>query len=64
MTECEDIKTQVRDVKENLELVRFMKGVKSLSDMKGVILTSDYWVDEWGLSALEFLLNFKIPSKI
>ena len=59
LTECEDIKTQVRDVKENLELVRFMKGVKSLSDMKGVILTSDYWVDEWGLSALEFLLNFK-----
>jgi predicted NAD-dependent protein-ADP-ribosyltransferase YbiA (DUF1768 family) len=59
LTECEDIKLQVRDVRENLELVRFMKGVKSLSEMRNVILTSDYWVDEWGISALEFLLNFK-----
>jgi predicted NAD-dependent protein-ADP-ribosyltransferase YbiA (DUF1768 family) len=59
LSECEEIKLQVRDAKENLELVRFMKGVKSLSDMRSIILTSDYWVDEWGISALEFLLNFK-----
>jgi hypothetical protein len=59
LNECEEIKLQVRDVRENLELVRFMKGVKSLSEMRNVILTSDYWVDEWGISALEFLLNFK-----
>ena len=59
LADCEDIKMQVREARENLDLVRFMKGVKSLSDMRNVILTNNYWADEWAISALEFLLNFK-----
>ena len=27
--------------------------------MRNVILTNNYWADEWAISALEFLLNFK-----
>jgi len=38
---------------------KFMKDVKTLDDFKNVIRTTNFWADNWAISALERLYNVK-----
>ena len=50
-------------VKENKKDVKFMKGIKTIHQLREVIqkgeMTSEYWADEWAIAALEVILNIK-----
>ena len=50
-------------VKENKKEVKFMKGVKTIQQLREVMqkgeMTSEYWADAWAISALEVILNIK-----
>jgi hypothetical protein len=50
-------------VKENKKDVKFMKGIKTIQQLREVIqkgeMTSEYWADEWAVAALEVILNIK-----
>jgi len=50
-------------VKENKKEVKFMKGVKTIQQLRDVMqkgeMTSEYWVDAWAIAALEVILNIK-----
>lgn len=50
-------------VKENKKEVKFMKGIKTIQQLREVIqkgeMTSEYWADAWAIAALEVILNIK-----
>jgi len=50
-------------LKENKKEVKFMKGVKTIQQLREVMqkgeMTSEYWVDAWAIAALEVILNIK-----
>jgi hypothetical protein len=50
-------------VKENKKEVKFMKGVKTIQQLREVMqkgeMTSEYWADAWAIAALEIILNIK-----
>ena len=50
-------------VKENKKEVKFMKGIKTIQQLREVMqkgeMTSEYWVDAWAIAALEVILNIK-----
>jgi hypothetical protein len=54
---------EMEAVKENKKEVKFMKGVKTIQQLREVMqkgeMTSEYWVDEWAIAALEVILNIK-----
>jgi predicted NAD-dependent protein-ADP-ribosyltransferase YbiA (DUF1768 family) len=43
-----------------LEEFKFMKNIKTLSDFKDFIQTSEYWADTWAISTIERLYNVKL----
>lgn len=64
---CKELKSTVENLKAEMNLskefikdVRFMKGIKSLEEMKQYILTNDYWAENWSVFALEGILNIKL----
>jgi hypothetical protein len=50
-------------IKENKKEVKFMKGVKTIQQLREVMqkgeMTSEYWADAWAIAALEVILNIK-----
>jgi predicted NAD-dependent protein-ADP-ribosyltransferase YbiA (DUF1768 family) len=60
ITKYNSLKIEKEDVKELLEEFKFMEGVDTLEKLKDFIQTPNYWVDTWGLSTLEKVLNVKI----
>ena len=50
-------------VKENKKEVKFMKGIKTIQQLREVMqkgeMTSEYWADAWAITALEVILNIK-----
>ena len=54
---------EMEAVKENKKEVKFMKGVKTIQQLREVIqkgeMTSEYWADAWAITALEVILNIK-----
>lgn len=50
-------------IKENKKEVKFMKGVKTIQQLREVMqkgeMTSEYWADGWAIAALEVILNIK-----
>jgi hypothetical protein len=50
-------------VKENKKEVKFMKGIKTIQQLREVMqkgeMTSEYWADAWAIAALEVILNIK-----
>jgi hypothetical protein len=54
---------EIEVVKENKKEVKFMKGVKTIQQLREVMqkgeMTSEYWVDAWAIAALEVILNIK-----
>lgn len=50
-------------VKENKKEVKFMKGVKTIQQLRDIMqkgeMTSEYWADAWAIAALEIILNIK-----
>jgi hypothetical protein len=50
-------------VKENKKDVKFMKGIKTIHQLREVMqkgeMTSEYWADAWAIAALEVILNIK-----
>ena len=50
-------------IKENKKEVKFMKGVKTIQQLREIIqkgeMTSEYWADAWAIAALEIILNIK-----
>jgi hypothetical protein len=54
---------ELEAVKENKKDVKFMKGIKTIHQLREVIqkgeMTSEYWADEWAIAALEVILNIK-----
>ena len=54
-------------IKENKKEVKFMKGVKTIQQLREVMqkgeMTSEYWVDAWAIAALEVILNIKFVKK-
>lgn len=46
--------------KSLLSDVAFMKNISSLYEFKGMIMTPEYWADDWAISTLEVLLNIKM----
>lgn len=54
---------EMEAVKENKKEVKFMKGIKTIQQLREVMqkgeMTSEYWVDEWAIAALEVILNIK-----
>jgi len=57
------IMQELEVVKENKKEVKFMKGIKTIQQLREVIqkgeMTSEYWADEWAVAALEVILNIK-----
>ena len=57
------IMQELEVVKENKKEVKFMKGVKTIQQLREVMqkgeMTSEYWVDGWAIAALEVILNIK-----
>jgi len=39
---------------------KFMKGVKSIENMKSKIMKQEYWADDWAVSTIEPILNIKL----
>ena len=54
---------QLEVVKENKKEVKFMKGIKTIQQLREVMqkgeMTSEYWADAWAIAALEVILNIK-----
>ena len=54
---------EMEAVKENKKEVKFMKGVKTIQQLRDVMqkgeMTSEYWADAWAIAALEVILNIK-----
>ena len=50
---------QSKEYQELTSELEFMKDVKTIDDLKNIIMTNKYWVDSWGISALERLYNIK-----
>jgi hypothetical protein len=54
---------EMEAVKENKKEVKFMKGVKTIQQLREVMqkgeMTSEYWADAWAITALEVILNIK-----
>lgn len=54
---------EIEAVKENKKEVKFMKGVKTIQQLREVMqkgeMTSEYWADAWAVTALEVILNIK-----
>jgi hypothetical protein len=54
---------EMEAVKENKKEVKFMKGVKTIQQLREVMqkgeMTSEYWADAWAIAALEVILNIK-----
>jgi hypothetical protein len=50
-------------VKENKKEVKFMKGIKTIQQLREVMqkgeMTSEYWADAWAITTLEVILNIK-----
>lgn len=61
--ENEQLKDERDTIKENVKSVNFMKGVRNIEQLRDVIRvaegTSEFWTDEWTISALEIILNLK-----
>jgi hypothetical protein len=57
------IMQELEVVKENKKEVKFMKGVKTIQQLREVMqkgeMTSEYWADAWAIAALEIILNIK-----
>lgn len=54
--------TYVNNKKINRELLLeydFMKGIDSLRKFKELIITCDFWAEQWSISILEIILNIK-----
>ena len=56
----------IKNIKNNLDELEFMKNIDTLDKFKKVILTNKYWADEWAISNIEKIYNVKfiILSKI
>lgn len=66
-TNLKDLSAQKRKIKKeikNLELIggdyKWMKGLKTMDNLKKFIRTCKFWADGATISTLEFLLNIKI----
>jgi len=61
-TLAEDNKKLQKEVDDAILLqteFMWMKGVETVDDMKAKILTTSYWVEDWGISKMEKILNVK-----
>lgn len=56
----DQLKNQLREIRELLKEVEFMKGVDSLEKLRRVIQTTEYWADTWAIGVLEKSLNIKV----
>ena len=54
------LKVQLRETKELIKEVEFMKGVDSLEKLRHVLQTVTYWADTWAIGVLEKELNMKV----
>lgn len=54
------LKMEYEVVKSQLNEFIFMKNIKNLDDFKRIILTCDFWGDQWAISTLENALNVKL----
>jgi predicted NAD-dependent protein-ADP-ribosyltransferase YbiA (DUF1768 family) len=65
--QAEDVKTKNKEIKNSksytedmLREFAFMKGVKTLEQLKNKIQTCDFWGNTWAISTLERVLNLKL----
>ena len=49
-----------RALVNNYEDFKFMKDIKSIDELREYMLRADYWIDDWGISTMERLLNIKM----
>ena len=54
------LKNELKYAEENIEEVKFMKGIKSLNKLKEFVKTCDFWADSYVIHLLEEYLNTKI----
>jgi hypothetical protein len=54
------LKVQLRETRELIKEVEFMKGVDSLEKLRHVLQTVTYWADTWAIGVLEKELNMKV----
>ena len=54
---------ELEGVKENIKEVKFMKGVKTIQQLRDIMqkgeMTSEFWADAWAISVMEVILNIK-----
>ena len=62
--ENEELKEKREAIKDNMKHVIFMKGVHSIERLRDIIRlgegASEFYADEWAISALEIILNIKL----
>ena len=54
-----DSNEEIKEFQELTEELDFMKDVKTIDDLRNIIMTKKYWADIWAVSALERLYNVK-----
>jgi hypothetical protein len=62
--ENEELKEKREAIKDNMKYINFMKGIHNIEQLRDVIRigegTSEFYADEWAISALEIILNIKL----
>ena len=61
-----DSSQDIKNMKQILDELGFMKNIDTLDKFKKVLLTNKYWADEWAITNLEKIYNIKfiILSKV
>tara|TARA_B100000780_G_scaffold68163_2_gene45089 strand:+ start:3689 stop:5740 length:2052 start_codon:yes stop_codon:yes gene_type:complete len=54
-----DSNEEIKEFQELTEELDFMKDVKTIDDLRNIIMTKKYWADTWAISTLERLYNVK-----
>lgn len=55
----EELKGDMKVVKENMKDFQFMKQIKTLDDLKAFVQTNEFWADSYAVAAMERILNIK-----
>ena len=58
--QAEVYKNELKMSGDLIKEYKFMKGVKTIEQMKRKILQSDYWADNWSITTMEGALNIKL----